>query len=71
VAKFGEDLKAPSCDAEVISVSSVWVVVVEDCFEGLGASSSEPVGGDVKSVDGVGCDDLEPLFSKGSNTAPW
>lgn len=69
--ELGEELEPPSSDDDVVAVSSVWEVEVEDGFNGLGRRSEDAVdtadGADVGSV-GEGCEEFDALASKGSIT---
>ena len=66
-----DELESPSGDADVVSVSSVGIVEIEDRFEGFPLSDEgvEPVGwGDVDPPVGEGCDEADAFATKGRIT---
>ena len=67
--QLGQELQPPARDHNVVAVSPVWVVEVEDRFDGLGAVGDAPFVGDIGSTVGVGCEYACALFTKGVITA--
>lgn len=67
-ADLSDELDPPSGDAEVVSVSPVGVVVVEDRFNGVGCGVPEAFFADVDRLIGEGGDDFCAAASKGSIT---
>ena len=66
--ELGDQLEAPARNGEVVAVTAVGVVVVEDRFDrfdGVGVASG---GADVDAAIGVGGDEVDARPSKGRTT---
>jgi hypothetical protein len=68
-AEFRDELESPSRDFDVVTVSTIGIVEIEDGFERLADAFAGPLPrvGDVESV-GVGGDEVDAFASKGSIT---
>lgn len=67
-----EKVESPSSDDEVVAVSSVGIVVIEDGFDRFGRFADSPEGfADVGASVCEGGEEFDALRSKGSSTVSW
>jgi hypothetical protein len=69
-SEFGKELEPPPRNEVIFTVSSVGVVIVEDCFDCFGRFPPDRRLRDVDFVVGVVGEDGKARFSKGRITAP-